>query len=271
MVRLGPDHRAAMRASVVGYAMPAETPPSNRATMSTSSVGEYTAQQARRDRQGDAEDQHHLATVPVAEGTEIQHRRRQTQRVAHRDQVHRGLRGVEGLADVGKCHVGDGKVEVGDRGDQDQGKQDPPGARGRRADRPAPMRQHSGGTTAMHCPSRPHPPEHDLVVRQPPVSTNPREWYSPNAAWLSGATDRAACRNGVPESDGSSRPHQVHKASTVALPRPARWCSASMTRPPIQWLSSSGSTAHMTWPTVVPRSSCTAQECHKPSYAERHR
>ena len=38
-VRAGPDHSAAISASVVGYAMPAESPPSTRAANSTSSEG----------------------------------------------------------------------------------------------------------------------------------------------------------------------------------------------------------------------------------------
>jgi hypothetical protein len=38
-VRPGPDHSAAIRASVVGYAMPAEIPPSTRAANNTMSVG----------------------------------------------------------------------------------------------------------------------------------------------------------------------------------------------------------------------------------------
>ncbi len=42
-VRPGPDHSAVMRASVVGYAMPAASPPTIRATMSTSMVGAHAA------------------------------------------------------------------------------------------------------------------------------------------------------------------------------------------------------------------------------------
>ncbi len=38
-VRAGPDHRAAMSASVVGYAIPAESPPMTRAMKRTSSDG----------------------------------------------------------------------------------------------------------------------------------------------------------------------------------------------------------------------------------------
>ncbi len=38
-VRAGPDHKAVIRASVVGKAIPADRPPSTRATNSTMSVG----------------------------------------------------------------------------------------------------------------------------------------------------------------------------------------------------------------------------------------
>jgi hypothetical protein len=43
LVRPGPDHSAAISASVVGYAMPAESPPSTRAAKSTPSEGAYAA------------------------------------------------------------------------------------------------------------------------------------------------------------------------------------------------------------------------------------
>ena len=69
-------------------------------------------------------DQHHLAAVAVAERAEVQHRRRQTERVADRDQVEGGLRRVERLADVGQRDVGDREVQVGDRGDEDQREED---------------------------------------------------------------------------------------------------------------------------------------------------
>ncbi len=81
-------------------------------------------EQARGDRQQHAADQHHLAAVPVAERAEVEHRRREAERVAHRDQVERGLRRVERLADVGQRDVGDREVQVGDRGDEDQREED---------------------------------------------------------------------------------------------------------------------------------------------------
>ena len=43
LVRPGPAHNAVMRASVVGYAIPAESPPSTRARKSTSSEGAHAA------------------------------------------------------------------------------------------------------------------------------------------------------------------------------------------------------------------------------------
>ena len=42
-VRAGPDHRAVISASVVGNAIPADTPPSSRASTSTSTEGAHAA------------------------------------------------------------------------------------------------------------------------------------------------------------------------------------------------------------------------------------
>ncbi len=69
-------------------------------------------------------DEHHLAPVPVAEGAEVEDRRREAERVPDRDQVERRLRRVERLADVGERDVRDREVQVGDRGDEDQRDQD---------------------------------------------------------------------------------------------------------------------------------------------------
>ena len=74
----------------------------------------------RGDRERRAEEQHQLAPVAVAERAEVEHRRGETERVADCDQVERGLRGVERLADRGQGDVGDSQVQVGDRRDQDQ-------------------------------------------------------------------------------------------------------------------------------------------------------
>ena len=76
--------------------------------------------EARRDRQHHAEDQHHLAAIPVAERAEPQHRRGEPERVADGDQVERGLRRVERLPDVGQRDVGDREVQVRDRGHEDE-------------------------------------------------------------------------------------------------------------------------------------------------------
>ncbi len=43
LVRAGPDHSAVISARVVGYAMPAASPPRSRATNRTPSVGAYAA------------------------------------------------------------------------------------------------------------------------------------------------------------------------------------------------------------------------------------
>ncbi len=124
LVRDCPDQSAVMSASVVGKAMPAESPPRMRAATSTLVGRCVRREETGRDRQQHAEDQHHLAAVPVAQRTEVEHRRGQTERVADRDQVEGGLRRVERLADVGQGDVGDREVEVGDRGDEDQREED---------------------------------------------------------------------------------------------------------------------------------------------------
>ena len=81
-------------------------------------------EEAGRDRQQHAEDEHQLAAVAVAEGAEPEDRRRQPERVADRHQVERGLRRVERLADGGQGDVRDRQVQVGDGRDQDQREQD---------------------------------------------------------------------------------------------------------------------------------------------------
>ena len=122
-VRPGPDQSAVISASVVGNAIPAERPPSRRATKQDLDRGRVGGEQACRDRETDAEDEHHLAAVAVAERTEPEDRRRQAERVADRDEVEAGLAGVEVLADLGQGDVGDGEVQVGDRGDEDEREQ----------------------------------------------------------------------------------------------------------------------------------------------------
>jgi hypothetical protein len=77
-------------------------------------------QKAHRDRERRADQQHRLASVPVAQGPEVQDRAGKAERVADRDQVERGLRRVESSADRRQRNVGNGQVQVGDRRDQDQ-------------------------------------------------------------------------------------------------------------------------------------------------------
>ena len=130
LVRSSPDHSAVISASVVGKAMPAATPPKQAGDEEDAVGGGEAGQQRGRDREPHAEQQHHLAPVAVAERAEVEDRGRQPERVADGDQVERRLAGVEGLADVGQGDVGDRQVEVGDRRDQDQRREDETGALG---------------------------------------------------------------------------------------------------------------------------------------------
>ena len=69
--------------------MPAESPPSRRATNSTSIGRRERGEDAGGDRQRDAEHQHHLAPVAVAERPEVEHGGGEAERVADRDEVER--------------------------------------------------------------------------------------------------------------------------------------------------------------------------------------
>ena len=108
-------------------------------------------EQARRDRERRADDQHELAPVPVPQRTEVEHRCGEAERIAHGDQVQGRLRRVERRADRRQRDVGDGQVQVRDRRDQDQREQDQPAAfrcRGR-ADR---ARRRRGRAGVAHGP-----------------------------------------------------------------------------------------------------------------------
>src|SRR5204862_4305403 len=94
--------------------------------------GREAGDQRLRDREPHAEQQHALAPVAVPDGSEIEDRGGKAQRVADRDQIERGLAGVEGPADVRQGDVGDRQVEVGDGGDEDQREEDEAGAFGAR-------------------------------------------------------------------------------------------------------------------------------------------
>ena len=127
-VRPGPLHSAVISASVVGYAMPGREA-AEQTRREQHLVGRRVRrEQTGRHRQHHAQDQQQLAAVAVAEGAEVQHRCRQPQRVADRDQVERGLRRVERLADRRQRDVRDRQVQVRDARDQDQRDEDEPRA-----------------------------------------------------------------------------------------------------------------------------------------------
>ena len=128
-----PAQSAVISARVVGYAMPAASPPRIRAQISTSSVGAHAGEAVGRDRQQHPEDEQQLAPVPVADRAEVQDRGGEPEGVADRDQVQRGLRRVEGVADRRQRDVGDREAEVGDRRDGDQRAEDDARPRGGRA------------------------------------------------------------------------------------------------------------------------------------------
>ena len=101
-------------------------PPTIRASDEDLDRGGRGRDDAGRDRQQDAQDQHQLAAVAVAQGAEPQDGGGQTERVADGHQVQRRLRRIERLADVGQRDVRDGQVQVGDRGDEDEREEDEP-------------------------------------------------------------------------------------------------------------------------------------------------
>ncbi len=81
-------------------------------------------QQAGRNREPDAQEEQHLAAVSVADRPEPQDRCGEAERVADRDQVQRGLRGVERGADRRQRDVGDREIEVRDGRHEDQRHED---------------------------------------------------------------------------------------------------------------------------------------------------
>ena len=66
-VRAGPDHSAVISASVVGNAIPADSPPMMRAGEQHADRRRERRQQRCRDREPHAEQQHQLAPVAVAD------------------------------------------------------------------------------------------------------------------------------------------------------------------------------------------------------------
>ena len=86
-VRAWPDQSAVMRASVVGYARPAESPPTTRAPKRTVSDGANPATIDAGIGEDHAEHDHQLPPVPVTKRSEPENRGGETQRVADCDEV----------------------------------------------------------------------------------------------------------------------------------------------------------------------------------------
>ena len=99
-------------------------------------------EQRHRDREGGAEDEHHLASVAVAERAEVEHRGRQPERVPDRDQVEHHLRRVERLPDRRQSDVRDRQVQVRDRRDEDQADEDDAALARERWSSPSPSSHH---------------------------------------------------------------------------------------------------------------------------------
>ena len=129
-VRAAPAQSAVISASVVGIGHPGGDAAEQAGGEEDAVGGRQPGQQRGRDREPHAEQQHRLAPVAVAERAQVEDRGGEPERVADRDQVERRLAGAEGLADVRQGDVGDGEVEVGDGGDQDQRREDEAGALG---------------------------------------------------------------------------------------------------------------------------------------------
>ena len=92
LVRPGPDQSAVIRASVVGIRHAGGEPAQEAGHEEDLVRRRPRGEQARRNRQRHAQDQHQLAPVAVAERAEVEHRRGEAQGVADRDQIERGLR-----------------------------------------------------------------------------------------------------------------------------------------------------------------------------------
>jgi hypothetical protein len=84
------------------------------------------SQHGRRNRECRAQDQHELASVAVADRSEVEHRRGEAQGIADRDQIERRLPGIELLGNRRKRDIGHGQVEVGDGRYQDERDEDKP-------------------------------------------------------------------------------------------------------------------------------------------------
>ena len=87
-------------------------------------------EQARRNRQRHAEDQHQLAPVAIADRAEVEHRCGEAQGVADRDQIERRLARVELLGDRRQGDVRNREVQVRNRRHEDQRAEDERGTLG---------------------------------------------------------------------------------------------------------------------------------------------
>ena len=92
--------------------MPAATPPSTRATNSTPIDGAKRGEQAGRDRERHAEQQHQLAPVAVAEGAEVEHRGGEAERVADGDEVERRLPALNALPMSGSATLATARLRL---------------------------------------------------------------------------------------------------------------------------------------------------------------
>ena len=127
-VRAGPDHDQGQRRRV-GHAgrHPTDDPGDDQDLDRRRESG----QQAGRDRQQHAEDEHELPPIAIPECAEPEHRRGQTERIADGNEIEGGLRRAERRADVREGDIRYRQVQVGDGRDEDQGQQDKPGLLGR--------------------------------------------------------------------------------------------------------------------------------------------
>ena len=75
---------------------------------------------ARRQRERHAEEEHELAAIAVTERPEVEHRHRQAQGAADRDEVDLSLASIEGLADIGEGDIRHAQIEIGDDRREDQ-------------------------------------------------------------------------------------------------------------------------------------------------------
>jgi len=114
------ERRAVIKASVVGYAIPAANPPPSRARKRTVSLGENAARRENGTARIVPPTAIVLRPYRSPQGAQPQDRTCQPKRVPNRDQVKRGLAGVEMLPDIWQGDVRHREIQVRDCRDQDQ-------------------------------------------------------------------------------------------------------------------------------------------------------